>query len=570
MKKILLIDTNFGFTADVESRMLLDDSDAFEITIRNQVDRVADAIESENPDELLINANLLSSHPTWDFGIPVKTYAKDVEGVDQSHKKNIPCYGVIQMAGDLLKAIESNAIVSVSTVEKKAVEEPKKETTVKPAEPANVPTQEFVKKEQQPSQIPPSDMSQFFAEHAEEFMKFMMQQAGGTPSGQEPVQSEKPAEPVEPEKPKQDSFSEDVKKFLDINKKENMEAVQETVPTTGMDIRSRMEAARKQEEEENRKKQMAERKEQDETVQQVEEDLGHIKKPAKVITVFSAKGGVGKTTIACELATFLSLTDHGKGKFRVCLVDYDLMFGDILSTLNFNPNQVNMMDWIADLDKKHKEGQEWNTISYDAGQIERFLQKKEESGLYSLIAPITNFDYMKIPSEEIVNLCGTILRNIVENGDFDFVIVDTGNNIEDATYVSLERADEILLILTQSMNSANCNNNFLNTMNHLSFDLSKVRIVINKAKSAKGVGISVNELQEALKNPVTNQPFECYAKIKDNDAVQNAENVGEPMVYKSSHEFTKSIGEIAHHVIGDTFVLSKPKKKRFSFFRRNK
>lgn len=70
---------------------------------------------------------------------------------------------------------------------------------------------------------------------------------------------------------------------------------------------------------------------------------------------------------------------------------------------------------------------------------------------------------MKISNEEIVNLCGTMLRNIVENGDFDFVIVDTGNNIEDATYVSLERADEILLILTQSMNSANCNNNFLNT-----------------------------------------------------------------------------------------------------------
>ena len=104
MKKILLIDTNFGFTADVESRMLLEDSDTFEIIIRNQADRVEDAIEAEKPDELLINANLLSSHPTWNFGIPVKTYAKDVEGVDQSHKKNIPCYGVIQMAGDLLSA----------------------------------------------------------------------------------------------------------------------------------------------------------------------------------------------------------------------------------------------------------------------------------------------------------------------------------------------------------------------------------------------------------------------------------------------------------------------------------
>lgn len=566
MKKILLIDTNFGFTADVESRMLLEDSDTFEIIIRNQADRVEDAIEAEKPDELLINANLLSSHPTWDFGIPVKTYAKDIEGVDQSHKKNIPCYGVIQMAGDLLSAIESNAVVSVSQVkEKKVTEKKKMEAAVKPEIPVSTPAQEPVKNEKQSSQVNPSDMSQFFAEHAEEFMKFMMQQAGGTPPVQEPAQPEKSVEPIEPEEFKQNAFPD-----KDINEKKNMEPAQDTAPETGMDIRSRMEAARKREEEENRRNQMAERKEQNEAMQQVEEDLGHVKKPAKVITVFSAKGGVGKTTIACELATLLSLTNHGKGKFRVCLVDYDLMFGDILSTLNFNPNQANMMDWIADLDKKHKAGQEWNAISYDAGQIERFLQKKEESGLYSLIAPITNFDYMKIPSEEIVNLCGTILRNIVENGDFDFVIVDTGNNIEDATYVSLERADEILLILTQSMNSANCNNNFLNTMNHLSFDLSKVRIVINKAKPAKGVGISVNELQEALKNPVTNQPFECYAKIKDNDAVQNAENVGEPMVYKSSHEFTKSIGEIAHHVIGDTFVLSKPKKKRFSFFRRNK
>ena len=169
MKKILLIDTNFGFTADVESRMLLEDSDTFEIIIRNQADRVEDAIEAEKPDELLINANLLSSHPTWDFGIPVKTYAKDVEGVDQSHKKNIPCYGVIQMAGDLLSAIESNAVVSVSQVkEKKVTEKQKKEAAVKPEIPVSTPAQEPVKNEKQSSQVNPSDMCRFFAEHAEE------------------------------------------------------------------------------------------------------------------------------------------------------------------------------------------------------------------------------------------------------------------------------------------------------------------------------------------------------------------------------------------------------------------
>lgn len=559
MKKILLIDTNFGFTADVESRMLLEDSEDFEIVMRNQADQIVNAIEIEKPDELLINANLLNSHPTWDFGVPVKTYSKDAAGVDLSYKKNIPCYGVIKMAGDLLKAIESNAIVTVTPSKKKDESSVQiKDDTVQKSE-----EQPDVEKEnlQDKKTIDQNEMmNQFFAEHAEEFMKFMMNQK--TASAQETKDT--PDDVI-----KSKAVDKEIPDIVEESKATVVHS-QTTVETTGNDIRSRMEAARKQEEEENRRMQMAERKEQEAAEMQVEEDLGHIKKPAKVITVFSAKGGVGKTTIACELATFLSLTNHGKGKFRVCLVDFDLMFGDILSTLNYNPNQVTMMDWISDINMRYSKGEEWNNISYDAGQIERYLQKKEESGLYSLIAPITNYDYMKIPEKEIANLCGTMLRNITENGDFDFVIIDTGNNIEDATYISLDRADEILLILTQSMNSANCNNNFLNTMNHLKFDLSKVKIVINKAKPAKGVGISTSELQEALKNPATNQPFTCYAKIKDNVAVQNAENVGEPMVYKSGHEFTKSIGEIASHVIGDTFVLSKPKKKKFSLFRRNK
>ncbi len=95
-----------------------------------------------------------------------------------------------------------------------------------------------------------------------------------------------------------------------------------------------------------------------------------------MITVFSAKGGVGKTTIACELATFLSLTNHGKGKFRVCLVDYDLMFGDILSTLNFNPNQANMMDWIADLDKNIRQGRSGTLFRMMPDRLKDFARKK--------------------------------------------------------------------------------------------------------------------------------------------------------------------------------------------------
>ena len=55
-----------------------------------------------------------------------------------------------------------------------------------------------------------------------------------------------------------------------------------------------------------------------------------------VISVFSPKGGVGKTTVAVNLA--LALTD--KGARQVCLVDFDLAFGDVAITLQLFPSHT--------------------------------------------------------------------------------------------------------------------------------------------------------------------------------------------------------------------------------------
>ena len=72
MKKIMLIDTNYGFTSDVESRLILDDIEGIEILTRNNINIIHEQIEKEHPDELLISADLINSH-NWDFGIPVKS-----------------------------------------------------------------------------------------------------------------------------------------------------------------------------------------------------------------------------------------------------------------------------------------------------------------------------------------------------------------------------------------------------------------------------------------------------------------------------------------------------------------
>lgn len=62
MKKIMLIDTNYGFTSDVESRLILDDIEGIEILTRNNINIIHEQIEKEHPDELLISADLINSH----------------------------------------------------------------------------------------------------------------------------------------------------------------------------------------------------------------------------------------------------------------------------------------------------------------------------------------------------------------------------------------------------------------------------------------------------------------------------------------------------------------------------
>lgn len=557
MKKILIVDTNYGFTSDVESRLILEEIENVEVYTRNQIDNLHQEIQNVKPDELLVCANLLDSHPSWDFGIPVKTYSRDSEGIALSNKKGFPCYGIIPSASLLIEAIQTNKLVQIEKAE--PVKEPAEaqkaevqpETVQTPAE--EPPKPEPIKQEapkpepKQPESTKEEEFARFFKEN-EALIRSLM---GENTVPTEPQKEEKQPEPVKEVKT------------------EPAQPADFHASASG-DFRSKMEEIRKKEEEERRQKEQIQQKEIDATAKEtVEAALGNVKKPARVITVYSAKGGVGKTTISCELATFLSLTAHGRGHFRVCIVDLNVVFGDILSTLTFDPNKVCMTQWIQDIQERHQAGRDWDKIQYTETEIEKYLQKKDDTGLYALIAPISNEDYMRIPETELASLLHVMLSNLIQNGGFDFIICDTGNNLDDAAYLALNQADEVLLVLTQSMNAANCNNSFLNTMNHMEFDMNKIRIVINQAKPSKAVGISVQELEEALIHPETRKPYPCYAKIKDFDAVRNAENLGEPMVFHSSHEFTKGIGEISSKLIGENFVLEQPEKKR-GWFRRKK
>lgn len=307
----------------------------------------------------------------------------------------------------------------------------------------------------------------------------------------------------------------------------------------------------------NRKK---EREEQS-VDEEVDEDLlarAVDQQRTKVITVYAAKGGVGKTSISTELAVCLALTSNGRRRFRVCIVDCNIDFGDVSTTLELKDDGPNMSYWASEIREMLERGTAADDIHFTRAQMEQhYLQLMKDTGLYALCAPIVHEDSMLIKDTEI----RVMLRNIIENGEFDFVICDTGNNTRDSSIIALDNSEYVLLVATQDVTTANCNASVLRTLTDIGFDTNKVRLVINNAMSSRETGISVQEVEETF-------PYQCVCRIKRTSDIIRANNLGRPLVYKPNHEYTKQIQRIVRFITqGD--VPEEPKKKGlFGFGRR--
>jgi pilus assembly protein CpaE len=196
----------------------------------------------------------------------------------------------------------------------------------------------------------------------------------------------------------------------------------------------------------------------------------------KIITIYSPKGGTGKTVVATNLAVSLQL----EGSATI-LVDGDLQFGDVGLILNERSRNsvVDLAIRVDDLDPEI---------------VESVAIKHKESQLDVLVAPPQPEMALEISS----NHFGKLLQFL--KSMYQFVVVDTSSYLSEVTQVALENADLIVLVATQDLTSLKNINLFLALADASNLPRERILIVLNAYD--KRINIDPNRVSKSLKHAV--------------------------------------------------------------------
>jgi pilus assembly protein CpaE len=197
---------------------------------------------------------------------------------------------------------------------------------------------------------------------------------------------------------------------------------------------------------------------------------------SKVITVFGSKGGIGKTTIAVNLAVLFS--QMGK---KVAVIDADLQFGDV--NVFFDIESKNT---IAELSQ-----------SKDAADIEAIKRMTvlHHSGVSILCAP-NSPEYAEYVTPKNIETIINTMRPF-----YDYILIDTTPLFNDTTMTAIENSNLILLISGIDISTLRNTKTSLNILESLQ-QIDKMELVINKITNWV---ITIKAIQRILDKPIKNQ-----------------------------------------------------------------
>ena len=238
----------------------------------------------------------------------------------------------------------------------------------------------------------------------------------------------------------------------------------------------------------------------------------------KIITFFSPKGGVGRTTIATNLAVAL----HQLTGKPVVLVDGSLPFGDIAVILNMSPKAKTIADLIGSFE------------TADSDVVESILVQ-HSTGIKVMLAPPTP------ESTELIT--GAHIKHVLEllRERYAYIVVDTWPSFQEQVITMLDVADVILTLMTLEITSLKNVRVFMEVVEKLGYDEAKVQLVANRNDSSGGIKASDVEASLGRKIP--------HTIVSDGRTLVLAVNRGVPFVISHrDSQVAKDIFALAQRV----------------------
>lgn len=254
-------------------------------------------------------------------------------------------------------------------------------------------------------------------------------------------------------------------------------------------------------------------------------DLGNrIKQPdrdGKVIICFSSKGGVGKTTLATNIAVALQQRFEGD---QVSLIDANTQAPNISPMLDLRPER-----WLRDAVAEYRR--------LDGQLLKELMTVHEPSGLHVLAHSSEDplgLDFSEDPLSKVL---------LVSKGTFKWTIVDTFPLLSSLNLSLMDLSDEILLVtegVVPAIRSARYN---LEMLKKAGYGKNRINVVLNRYSDFKG-NVNSELISETLKWPIhTVVPYDNHATI--------ATNSGQPVILKyPDRDISRSINTLVDKITG--------------------
>ena len=219
-----------------------------------------------------------------------------------------------------------------------------------------------------------------------------------------------------------------------------------------------------------------------------------------VVTVFGAKGGVGKTTVATNLGVALAST-LGQS---VVLVDADNSFGGVADMLELAPD-LSIVEFVRDLE------------TLERGNVDESLLK-HDSGLWVLPAPRDALQWRSVTPDSLRAAVHLLASR------FDIVLIDTMAMLSDLSLAALEEANMVLWVTSTDFSSINNSLAGLESLRQMSYPDGRIRLVLNVTSSDDGV--RPEKIEEVLKR-------EFFWSVPYDNRVRIGSQIGKPAILTS-------------------------------------